>query len=186
MQGFLSCAVCSSLGSHSTENCPRKAQRDLNVAGEAVMRDHRGEYNEMDLIYTHPESGSRLFLGNITASKNLVAIEGLPITHVINCMARNVDEALKKRCSYFCFPIETWEGEVVRRGGDPGHSDGDFRVSTYFVTDFIVTDPNSESYRYCFPLSLNYSCGWMKQCPIPGTVYSSIASRAPTVVELSR
>ena len=68
------------------------------------MRDHRGEYNEMDELYVHPVSGARLFLGNITASKNLEALESLRITHVVNTMARNTDADLQDRVAYFRFP----------------------------------------------------------------------------------
>jgi hypothetical protein len=108
MQGFLSCAVCSSIGDHNTENCPRRAQRDFNTEGEAVMRDHRGSYNELDLLYTHPETGSKLYLGNHTASKNIEALERLGVTHIVNCMARNTDSALQARFGsrWRNFPIE--------------------------------------------------------------------------------
>jgi len=156
MQGFLSCAVCASIGDHSTENCPRKAQRNFNADGEAIMRDHRGEYNEMDLLFTHPESGSKIYVGNITASKNPEKLRSLQVSHIVNCMARNTDASLAERFSYFRFPVETWEGEMVRRGGDPGGvSDGEFRASIYFAklfewVDDAIATPGQGVLIHCF------------------------------------
>jgi len=105
------------------------------------MRDHRGEYNEMDLIWTHP-CGSKLYLGNITAAKNVAGLQLHQITNVVNCMARNTEHIIdEERFSYLRFPIETWEGEMVRRGGDPGRSfDGEFRALIYFANLFTWLD----------------------------------------------
>lgn len=109
------------------------------------MRDHRGEYNELDLLWTHPSTGARVFIGNYTASKSLETLEARQITHVVNCMARNTDSSLKDRFEYYRFPIETWEGEMVRRGGDPGgESDGDFLASRYFERLFAWLDAAME------------------------------------------
>ena len=105
MQGLLSCTVCSSIGEHATENCPRNVQTDFNAEGEVVMRDHRGEYNELDLLWTHPSTGNRLYLGNITASKNVTNLESLQITHIVNCMARNRDKTIEEAFEYFRFPV---------------------------------------------------------------------------------
>ena len=156
MEGLLCCGVCASIGSHDTDDCPYKAKRDLNQAGEAVMRDHRGQYNELDLLWTRAESGSRIFLGNYTASKNMQALELRQVTHVVNCMARNTDSSLQERFEYFRFPIETWEGEMVRRGGDPGGcADGDFVASKYFAKlfawlDDAVAHPDQAVLIHCF------------------------------------
>ena len=151
-----SCGVCGSSGNHSTDDCPYKAKRTFDEAGEAVMRDHRGEYNELDLLWTHPQSGSRVFLGNYTASKSLETLERWKVSHVVNCMARNTDSSLKDRFEYYRFPIETWEGEMVRRGGDPGGaSDGDFVASKYFARlfgwlDDAMTHPDQAVLVHCF------------------------------------
>ena len=156
MQGFVSCSVCASFGDHATENCPRRAKRDLNEEGAAVMRDHRGEYNESDLLWTHPSSGSKLYIGNHTAAKNLEGLQSLKITHIVNCMARNTDcVVFEDRFSYFRFPVETWEGEMVRQGGDPGISDGGFCAAAYFQPLFQYVDealavPGSGVLVHCF------------------------------------
>jgi len=112
------------------------------------MHDHRGEYNELDLLYTHPVSGSRLYLGNHTSSKNLQALDRLNVTRIVNCMARNTDAALQARfgSDWRNFPVETWEGEMVRQGGDPGGgNDGNFCAVAYFAQLFSWIDEALEA-----------------------------------------
>lgn len=60
----------------------RKLWARLNLDPTRV---NGGQYNALDPLWRHPESGGTFFVGNQTAAANLMVLQQFNITHVVNC-----------------------------------------------------------------------------------------------------
>lgn len=54
-------------------------------SGSSVMR-----FSDLDVVYTHPTGGGRVYIGNLMAAQNLSILKGKEITRVVGdlmCMS---------------------------------------------------------------------------------------------------
>lgn len=61
----------------------RKLWARLNL--DPTKESNNGQYNSLDPIWRHPETGGTIYVGNEVAAKTLGILERHKITHVVNC-----------------------------------------------------------------------------------------------------
>lgn len=101
-------------------------------------QENNSRYNPLDVIWCHPETKAKIYIGNEQAAKNLALLQQHNITHVINCtdsiplfhdkqpgagitylrfdicrhhMVENDEQAMK-----FAMPMLTFVSDALRRG----------------------------------------------------------------------
>lgn len=64
-------------------------------------------YRNLDVVWKHPTSGGRVFIGNVSASDSIEELRANGITHVVNCTSDmpNKFERGSFKLSYFRFDI---------------------------------------------------------------------------------
>eukprot|EP00300_Choanocystis_sp_HF-7_P014013 c18538_g1_i6.p1 GENE.c18538_g1_i6~~c18538_g1_i6.p1 ORF type:complete len:247 (+),score=28.16 c18538_g1_i6:173-913(+) len=78
------------------------------------------EYRNLDVIWKHPESGGKVFCGNLTAAQTKGILEEHGITHILNCQelkSRNYFEE-DPNFTYGRMPVATWGGYSLQRKTD--------------------------------------------------------------------
>eukprot|EP00300_Choanocystis_sp_HF-7_P014014 c18538_g1_i7.p1 GENE.c18538_g1_i7~~c18538_g1_i7.p1 ORF type:complete len:152 (+),score=20.11 c18538_g1_i7:238-693(+) len=73
------------------------------------------EYRNLDVIWKHPESGGKVFCGNLTAAQTKGILEEHGITHILNCQelkSRNYFEE-DPNFTYGRMPVATWSVSLL-------------------------------------------------------------------------
>lgn len=91
----------------------RKLFAQLGIAGtlpgpEALTADN---YRNLDCVYQHPNTGAKVFIGNIDAAKSFNILKANGIRRVINCQDTTAPNFHEKNpeFQYFRFPVAWWQ-----------------------------------------------------------------------------
>jgi hypothetical protein len=99
----------------------------LGVSGGAhlsvsssVAAAKRSPYSDLDPIYSHPQTGGTIFVGNQSAAASLPGLKNNKITHVVNCTngSGEIPNFHEGALRYFRFPISDWHRRVARSGDE--------------------------------------------------------------------
>ena len=86
------------------------------------INDTQGSaYDDLNVIFVNPNTGHKVFCGNINAASNLSILKANGINHVVNCQdpsSQNFHENNQAaNVTYFRFPIAHWHNSrSVRQG----------------------------------------------------------------------
>ena len=76
-------------------------------------------YDNLNAIYVNPQTGHKVYCGNINAAQTLSILQEHGITHVVNCQeagSKNFHENNRAaNITYFRFPIATWSNSRLCR-----------------------------------------------------------------------
>ena len=50
-----------------------------------VNRKNYLEFDQPDVVWIHPKTGAKFYIGNIGAAQNLKILQKLEIYHIVNC-----------------------------------------------------------------------------------------------------
>ena len=104
---------------------------DYHDAGLAVLGSARGRgslgsrftYQNLNCIFTHPKSGAKVFIGNLSAANTKSELEENNITRVVNCQepsSRNFFEG-EPNYQYYRFNIASYRVHEWLNGLLPGN-----------------------------------------------------------------
>jgi len=75
-----------------------------------------GVYNSLDPIWRDPSTGGTIYVGNQSAAQNKAILDGMRITHVVNCTDNmpfyHERSAAAPKISYYRFPASFWSQYV--------------------------------------------------------------------------
>merc|ERR1711924_336420 len=100
-----------------------------------------------DSVFTHPDTGASLYIGNIEAAQNADVLAAHNITRVVNCQDAKASNFFEDDAEfeYLRFPIARWQSKVLAAGEDEG--DAQKRVLEYMQPLFEFCDSALESGR---------------------------------------
>lgn len=128
-----------------TSGFDRVLHRALNtVLGEIPSKD--GQYHDVDVIWTHPESGGLLYVGNDRAARNDEFLQSIDVTSIVNCTRPSKYGQLPDhhkhtgRYRYYDFPAGHWyENCIESPQGHPIAADADkFDACLRFVIPVAI------------------------------------------------
>lgn len=105
------------------ERHSREGDLDYDAEGRKVIElaklnlasDHLetgiGRYDALNMIYKHPTSGGKVFVGNQTAAKTKSILEEAGVTYIVNCQSADSQNYLERDPTYVYhrFPIAWWQ-----------------------------------------------------------------------------
>lgn len=82
---------------------------DYHNAGLQLIAENR-RYNDLDCVHTHPETGAKVYIGNLVAAQSLEILGRHRITRVVNCQDTNTDNYFENHpdFEYLRFPVSHW------------------------------------------------------------------------------
>ena len=87
----------------------RKLFKKINYSGDQV-KDNMGFSREPDVVYQHPTSGAKFYIGDEMCAQDLKILSKLKIFHIVNCKGAsgvNYHES-NKNFTYIRFEISSW------------------------------------------------------------------------------
>lgn len=70
---------------HDFDEEAKKLYKKLNLPDPTVNRKNYLEFDQPDVVWIHPKTGAKFYIGNIGAAQNLKILQKLEIYHIVNC-----------------------------------------------------------------------------------------------------
>ena len=141
------------LGINKQELSDNDEQDDNEDGG--VINEQQLQYNHLDVIYTHPKTGAKIFCGDRIASVSPGLLDSNGIKNLVNCtfgvgeiknVFENVNEGeFKNKYKYYRFPISTFSEHFT----ETEESVNNFVDPLYKFIDYALIERKENVLIFC-------------------------------------
>ena len=87
----------------------KQPNKYFDFEGQKLLKNKQFKYSALDVIWVHPETGAKVYVGDIEAATNMGILTKNKITGIVNCQGLETPNVFEKDANfaYFRFPIAT-------------------------------------------------------------------------------